>query len=54
MSVVNVLDVNPLYIEVSLELTMLILPPIRECLIIVARGQSSNSLEVATLHSTEE
>jgi hypothetical protein len=54
MSVVDILDVNPLDIEMALELTVLVLPPIRKCLIIIARGQSSYPLEVTAFHSAKE
>lgn len=52
--VVDVLNVDPLEFEVALELAVLILPPEREGLVVVARNQASDTLKMTTLDSTEE
>lgn len=54
VSIADVLDVDPLDLEVPLELAVLVLPPEGECLLQVAAGQASHPLHMATLHCGEE
>lgn len=50
----DVLDVDPLQLEVPLELAMGIFPPKGEGLLVIARNEAGHTLEMAALDSAEE
>jgi len=50
MAVADVLNVDPFDLEMTLELTVLVLPPKGESLVEVLAGKPSHSLEVPALH----
>ena len=52
--IIDVLDVDPLDLEVALELERVVLPPEGEGLLVVGRLQPRHALEHAALHCAEE
>lgn len=54
MLVVDILEEQPLDLEVTFELESMILPPERKGLIMVARSQSGHTFKHPALHHTEE
>lgn len=54
MFIIDILDVDPLDLEVALELKRVVLPPKGEGLLVVGGLEASHALEHAALDCTEE